>query len=227
MDGNFSLRIRSKRGFRMRSKVGPFPGKSSRTRRLTPATREWASRRVRFSWRRTSEARSTVSLRRRALRSSSASASGVGAEARDPLEFLTLGKPVEAPRLPRELGQPRGAQETRFEIAAVAVGEVVRGAVALLLLVAEARGKVVVLEEQRSESGGDGSLVLEGEEEGARQVLVDLALELELEPRRAPLEAGAVEQIEEVAHLLGEGAEGRQVLPGKVLPRVGPGKRKG
>ena len=76
------------------------------------------------------------------------------------------------------------------------------------------------MEEQPAQGGRHRTLVLQGEEEGGGQVLVHLALGFQLQLRHRAGGARAEEQVEEVAHLLGEGAEGAQVAVVEAHPRV-------
>src|SRR6185295_1804302 len=99
------------------------------------------------------------------------------------LELLALAEPPEAPRLARERLAPLAPQVARLEPAAVPVREPGRLVVALARLRRQPGRELVALEQQLPQALRDGTFVLEPAEEEHDQVLVDLALQLELELR--------------------------------------------
>src|SRR5262249_57273348 len=84
--------------------------------------------------------------------------------------------------------------------------------------------QLVVAEQEVAQPRGHGPLVLQREEEGGGQVLVDLALQLELELGDRARGARAEEEVDEVAHLLGERAEGGEVAAVELDAGIGRGQ---
>src|SRR5437773_2468010 len=222
---------RAKRGARISSKVVSFSGKSSRARRRVAATSSSASPRLSRPCTSTAAVRSTTMRSCRARRASAATAcawassswsmAGPSVDLGDRLQLFALAEPVEAAGLAGQVGHPGLAEEPPLEVGAVAIGEAAGRVVALRALRREALRQVVAAEEEVPEPHGDGPFVLQAQEEGGGQVLVDLGLQLQLELGHRAVAAGAVEQIEEMAHLLGDGREGAEVRGVEQHPGVG------
>src|SRR5207244_3823023 len=139
-------------------------------------------------------------------------------------QLLALTQAIEAPGLPGEVGEPRRAEEPLFQPAAVRVGQAARRAIALRLLDGQVLHQPVTAEDQLPQPRGHRALVLEREQERGAQVLVHLSLQLQLELRHRARAAGAEDEIDEVADLLRERAEGAQVLRVEEYSRVGAGQ---
>src|SRR6187549_1084668 len=99
----------------------------------------------------------------------------------DRLELLALAEPPEAPRLARERLAALAPQVARLEPAAVPVREPGGLVIALARLRRQPSSELVTLEQQLPQPLRDGAFVLESAEEEHDEVLVDLALQLELE----------------------------------------------
>src|SRR5262245_29159450 len=100
-------------------------------------------------------------------------------------QLVLLAQPVETARLPHQVDEPRAEQERALQVAAIRPGQTARLPIALGALLRQVLADAIAAEEHLAKAAGHRALVLEREQGDHGQVLVHLALQLQLELRHA------------------------------------------